>query len=224
MQSLDAWSLTAGACQCLCVSETETQPSSLAPVGTLWIRSVNKHTHTPLKKHRQFPHHCHLLLLTPHPCCAALQVPALLAVGLEGCWGLVLCSFLLPVTTLIKGPDGAPLDDAPAAFRAIWSNVELGGAVYLSIFSIAFFNFFGVSGGWLAVWGQVKMTQCVAEMAVVCCCRTRWKCWRVLDSHCCTHQTGRTCTPGLNYPTAAHVPPPTSPKHHSHLHPQSPSP
>lgn len=77
------------------------------------------------------------------------QVPALLAVGLEGCWGLVLCAFLLPVTTLLRGPDGVPLDDAPAAFRAIWSNLELGGAVYLSIFSIAFFNFFGVSGGWV---------------------------------------------------------------------------
>lgn len=76
-----------------------------------------------------------------------LQVPALLAVGLEGCWGLVLCAVLLPLTTLIRGPDGVPLDDAPAAFRAILSNVELGGAVYLSIFSIAFFNFFGVSGG-----------------------------------------------------------------------------
>lgn len=77
---------------------------------------------------------------------ALLQVPALLAVGLEGCWGLVLCSFLLPVTSLVRGPDGLPLDDALAAFRAILSNVELGGAVYLSIFSIAFFNFFGVSG------------------------------------------------------------------------------
>jgi hypothetical protein len=75
-----------------------------------------------------------------------VQVPALLAVGLEGCWGLFLCSFLLPVTSIIHGPDGLPLDDAAAAFRAIWSNIELGGAVYLSIFSIAFFNFFGVSG------------------------------------------------------------------------------
>jgi hypothetical protein len=73
-------------------------------------------------------------------------VPALLAVGLEGCWGLVLCAFLLPVTSLVKGPDGVPLDDAVAAFRAIWANAQLGGAVYLSICSIAFFNFFGVSG------------------------------------------------------------------------------
>lgn len=75
-----------------------------------------------------------------------LQVPALLAVGLEGCWGLVLCSVLLPITSLIKGPDGVPLDDAVAAVRAIFSNAQLGAAVYLSIFSIAFFNFFGVSG------------------------------------------------------------------------------
>lgn len=88
----------------------------------------------------------HLQHADQHCCVCVLQVPALLAVGLEGCWGLFLCSFLLPVTTLIRGPDGLPLDDAPAAFRAIWNNIELGGAVYLSIFSIAFFNFFGVSG------------------------------------------------------------------------------
>lgn len=88
----------------------------------------------------------HATLRVPPP-----QVPALLAVGLEGCWGLVLCAVLLPLTTLVRGPDGLPLDDAPAAFRAILGNAELGGAVYLSIFSIAFFNFFGVSGGWAAV-------------------------------------------------------------------------
>jgi hypothetical protein len=75
-----------------------------------------------------------------------VQVPALLAVGLEGCWGLLLCCFVLPLTTLVKGSDGFPLDDAVAAARSILSNWELGVAVYSSILSIAFFNFFGVSG------------------------------------------------------------------------------
>ncbi|KAF6261039.1 hypothetical protein COO60DRAFT_1294068 [Scenedesmus sp. NREL 46B-D3] len=73
------------------------------------------------------------------------KVPALLAIGLEGCWGLLLCSFVLPVTSLVKGKDGFPLDDAVAAARSIFSNSELGLAVYSSILSIAFFNFFGVS-------------------------------------------------------------------------------
>lgn len=70
----------------------------------------------------------------------------MLAVGLEGCWGLVLCSIALPLTSVIRGKDGFPLDDAAAAFREIVSNPQLGLAVYGSILSIAFFNFFGVSG------------------------------------------------------------------------------
>lgn len=82
---------------------------------------------------------------TVYLCCTP-QVPALLAVGLEGCWGLVLCGIALPLASVIKGTDGLPLDDAAAAFRAILSNPQLGLAVYSSILSIAFFNFFGVSG------------------------------------------------------------------------------
>ncbi|WIA13396.1 hypothetical protein OEZ85_006976 [Tetradesmus obliquus] len=73
------------------------------------------------------------------------KVPALLAVGLEGCWGLLLCCFVLPVTTLVRDKSGMPLDDAVAAVRSILSDSSLGFAVYSSILSIAFFNFFGVS-------------------------------------------------------------------------------
>eukprot|EP00878_Enallax_costatus_P015983 GHUV01016759.1.p1 GENE.GHUV01016759.1~~GHUV01016759.1.p1 ORF type:complete len:582 (+),score=158.63 GHUV01016759.1:1207-2952(+) len=73
------------------------------------------------------------------------KVPALLAVGLEGCWGLLLCAIALPLTSVIIGRDGLPIDDALAAFRAIFTNPQLGLAVYSSILSIAFFNFFGVS-------------------------------------------------------------------------------
>eukprot|EP00775_Hariotina_reticulata_P005318 gene5318-5553_t len=73
------------------------------------------------------------------------KVPALLAVGLEGCWGLLLCCLVLPLTSVIKGPGGVPLDDAAAAMRAIFSISQLGVSVGVSILSIAFFNFFGVS-------------------------------------------------------------------------------
>lgn len=73
-------------------------------------------------------------------------MPALLAVGLEGCWGLLLCAAVLPLTSVVTGRDGLPIDDAVAAFRAIFTNPQLGLAVYGSILSIAFFNFFGVSG------------------------------------------------------------------------------
>lgn len=45
------------------------------------------------------------------------RVPALLAVGLEGFWGLVICAVALPVLTVMKGPNGAPLDSLPAAIR-----------------------------------------------------------------------------------------------------------
>ncbi|KAF8058115.1 SLC35F6 [Scenedesmus sp. PABB004] len=73
------------------------------------------------------------------------KVPALLAVGLEGCWGLVLCAVVLPLASSITGADGRPLDDAREAVSAILGNAQLGAAVYTSILSIAAFNFFGIS-------------------------------------------------------------------------------
>jgi drug/metabolite transporter (DMT)-like permease len=78
------------------------------------------------------------------------QVPTLLAVGLEGCWGLALSLLVLPVTTLVRGPDGQPLDDAVAALQQIFSIRALTVSVGTSVLSIAFFNFFGVSGEGLA--------------------------------------------------------------------------
>ena len=45
------------------------------------------------------------------------QVPALLAVGLEGCWGLLICLFALPLLSTVPGPGGQILDDLPAALR-----------------------------------------------------------------------------------------------------------
>jgi hypothetical protein len=114
-------------------------------------------------------------------CPTFLQVPALLAVGLEGCWGLLLCCFVLPLTTLVKGSDGFPLDDAVAAARSIFSNRELGVAVYSSILSIAFFNFFGVSGKQKKSLGQECRCPDVLHVKVTAAAGTRvvlddWSC------------------------------------------------
>ena len=46
---------------------------------------------------------------------AKYRVPALLAVGLEGFWGLVICALALPLLSVIKGPGGLPLDSIPQA-------------------------------------------------------------------------------------------------------------
>lgn len=45
------------------------------------------------------------------------RAPVLLAVGMEGFWGLVLCSLVLPTLEHIHGADGRPLD----SFTAAWA-------------------------------------------------------------------------------------------------------
>lgn len=96
-----------------------------------------------------------------------VQVPALLAVGLEGCWGLLLCCFVLPVTSLVHTRDGRAVDDAVAAVRAMMANRQLSLAVYSSILSIAFFNFFGVSGEWVGqVGGWTGVMQLPSPLAL----------------------------------------------------------
>lgn len=72
------------------------------------------------------------------------RVPTLLAVGLEGMWGLVICAIALPALTLIKGPGGEPLEDARAAWRQIMASTELQISVVVSVVSIAAFNYFGI--------------------------------------------------------------------------------
>ena len=44
-------------------------------------------------------------------------MPALLAVGLEGLWGLVISAVALPILTVVRGSDSLPLDSATQAFR-----------------------------------------------------------------------------------------------------------
>lgn len=81
-------------------------------------------------------------LALPLPCCT---LQPLLAVGIEGAWGVVLCFVLLPLLAHFKTPEGLPLDDLVAALQQIAGDAQLRGAVLLSICSIGIFNFFGLS-------------------------------------------------------------------------------
>ena len=44
------------------------------------------------------------------------RVPALLAVGLEGFWGVVICAIALPILSVVKGSNGLPIDSFSGAF------------------------------------------------------------------------------------------------------------
>jgi hypothetical protein len=44
-------------------------------------------------------------------------VPALLAVGLEGFWGLTISAIALPILAAVRSSDGLPLDDARQAWQ-----------------------------------------------------------------------------------------------------------
>ena len=87
------------------------------------------------------------------------RVPALLAVGLEGAWGLLLCSVALPALTLFSKGMRNPLQviaDPARAARVVrraaaeaLAQLEASPRLRLStaatVLSIAAFNFFGVS-------------------------------------------------------------------------------
>jgi len=73
------------------------------------------------------------------------RVPTLLAVGLEGFWGLVICSVALPVLSTVHGGNGLPLDSFSGALREISGSAALKWCTFGSIASIAFYNFFGLS-------------------------------------------------------------------------------
>ncbi|PRW18296.1 Solute carrier family 35 member F6 [Chlorella sorokiniana] len=73
------------------------------------------------------------------------RAPVLLAVGMEGFWGLALCSLALPALQHIRGGDGLPLDSFTAAWAEVKADFVLQWTTALTVTSIAFFNFFGVS-------------------------------------------------------------------------------
>lgn len=70
-------------------------------------------------------------------------MPPLKAVGLEGLWGLVICSIGLPVLGYIQ--DNSLYGDIVLAFHEILASRQLIVSTSASIVSIAFFNFFGLS-------------------------------------------------------------------------------
>ena len=56
---------------------------------------------------------------------AKYRVPALLGVGLEGMWGLLLSAIALPVLSIVKGSDGMAIDSLVTAFKEIANSWQL---------------------------------------------------------------------------------------------------
>lgn len=56
---------------------------------------------------------------------AKYRVPALLGVGLEGMWGLLLSAIALPILSMVKGSDGMALDSLFTAFTQIANSWQL---------------------------------------------------------------------------------------------------
>ena len=73
------------------------------------------------------------------------SVPALLAVGWEGIWGLGGVACLLVALQHTSGPTGAPVEDSLLAVRQIRAQPRLLLLMGANALSIAFFNFFGMS-------------------------------------------------------------------------------
>ena len=75
------------------------------------------------------------------------NIPALKAVGLEGAFGLVTVFFCLPIlhfTLGITGPKGN-FADIVTGFHQMFNNPQVWGSGIGIIFSIAFFNWFGLT-------------------------------------------------------------------------------
>lgn len=67
------------------------------------------------------------------------------AVGLEGCWGLLTCMMFLPLLAQLRTSSGEPFDSLSEAIEQIKQSRQLQIATIGSILSIAFFNFFGIT-------------------------------------------------------------------------------
>ena len=69
---------------------------------------------------------------------AKYRVPALLGVGLEGMWGLLLSAIALPILSVVKGSDGLATDSLFSAFREIshsWQ-LQVGPECQLHFFTV----------------------------------------------------------------------------------------
>lgn len=72
------------------------------------------------------------------------RVPTLLAIGLEGMWGLLICAIGLPLLSFVNGPGGEPLEDLRAAWRQVQNSTQLQASVVTAVVAIAAFNYFGI--------------------------------------------------------------------------------
>jgi len=75
----------------------------------------------------------------------AKNVHALQAVGYEGLWGLLILIIMLPILNVIPGNDNGYFQNTLDAFIQVGNNGALAAAVVGGVFSVAFFNFFGIS-------------------------------------------------------------------------------
>ncbi|GAX77652.1 hypothetical protein CEUSTIGMA_g5095.t1 [Chlamydomonas eustigma] len=75
----------------------------------------------------------------------SFRMQPLVAVGLEGMWGFMLCMLALPFMPAFKDSEGRPLDDLPGALREMYHDPVLRNAILISIASIGLFNFLGLS-------------------------------------------------------------------------------
>jgi drug/metabolite transporter (DMT)-like permease len=73
------------------------------------------------------------------------RVQPLLAVGLEGAWGIVICTLSLPFLPLIKDSEGKPIDDLLQATGEVLANQSLLYSAIISVLCIGAFNFCGLS-------------------------------------------------------------------------------
>jgi len=73
------------------------------------------------------------------------DAPPLQVVGWEGFWGLSMCTVILFVLYWIPGADYGSMENAIYGLAQCYYDWKLLAAVLGSVFSIAFFNFFGIS-------------------------------------------------------------------------------
>eukprot|EP00898_Chlorokybus_atmophyticus_P008751 jgi/Chlat1/8878/Chrsp92S08195 len=76
---------------------------------------------------------------------AKYHVPSMQAVGIEGFWGVLISLIALPILYFVRGQDQGSLESFPEALRQVYASRRLQVAVPLSIISVAFFNYFGIS-------------------------------------------------------------------------------
>eukprot|EP00798_Chlamydomonas_sp_ICE-L_P022126 gene22126-29187_t len=91
------------------------------------------------------------------------RVEPLLAVGIEGAWGLLLCIFALPMLTVLKDSSGHPIDNGIAAMEQVAASRELQLAILISVSCVGLLNFFGL---------QITKALSGASRATIDACRT----------------------------------------------------